>query len=92
MKVGPSARRFLDNQTLAIRRKIIDVLVWLDHNPRLTPDDERKRPFDAPPAVLRILQDSGYWVISYLLANGELMVANIGDSSETPHLRRIARS
>ena len=88
MQIGSSARRFLDGQTNPVRRKLIDDLVWLDHNPRLTPDDPRKRPFHAPPVVLRIFQDDSHWIIYYIQNNGELMAANIGTRSEPPHLHR----
>lgn len=88
MQIGPSARRFLDGETNAVRRKVIDDLVWLDHHPRLTPDDPRKRPFNAPPVVLRIFQDDSHWVIYYILNSGELMVANIGENTESPSLHR----
>ncbi len=88
MQIGPSARRFLDAQTNSTRSKLIDDLVWLDHNPRLTPDDTRKRPFDAPPVILRIFQDDRHWIIYYIRNDGQLVVANIGDLSETPDVRR----
>ena len=91
MRIGPSARRFLDAQTVAIREKLIDDLLWLDHNPRLAPDEPWKRPFHAPPVVLRIFQDDTHWIIYYIQGNGELMVANIGDRSETPFLHRPDR-
>lgn len=88
MQIGPSARRFLDAQTNSTRSKLIDDLVWLDHNPRLTPDDPRKRPFDAPPVILRIFQHDRHWIIYYIRNDGQLVVANIGDLSETPDVRR----
>lgn len=88
MRIGPSAHRFLDAQTNALRRKLIYDLVWLDHNPRLTPDDPRKRPFHAPPVVLRIFQDESHWIIYYIQNDGQLMVANIGDNSEMPSPHR----
>ena len=87
MQICPSARKFLNGQTSDTIREIIDRLLWLDQNPHLTPDDPRKRPFEAPPVVLRIFQEGKYWAI-YYLQNNELMVANVGDHLEYPHLWR----
>jgi hypothetical protein len=86
-RFGPSARRFLDSQPQQVCSKLIDDVVWLRGNPHLTPDDPRKRPFLAPPVVIREYRDEFHWVL-YYLENNELIIANIGDISEEPHIRR----
>lgn len=87
MRFCPPARKFLNSQTPDAILEIIDQLRWLERNPHLTPDDPRKRPFSASPVVLRIFEEGKYWAIYYLQEN-DLMVANVGDHLEYPHLWR----
>lgn len=84
-----SARRFLDGQSLEVRTKAIDEVVWLTHNPELILDDPRIRPFFAPPVYLRIFDSGPLWIIYYWSTiKDDWIIANIGDDSETPHLWR----
>ena len=87
MDVCPSARKFLDEQIYSVRLTLLDNVQWLESNPHLTPDDKRKRPFDVPPVVLRLYRDDTHWIV-YYIEHGTLIIANIGDAAETPHLWR----
>lgn len=84
---GPSARRFLDNQSHQVRSDLINLSVWLAQHPYFSPDDPRKKPFLASPVVLRLYQDDDYWVVYYLNQDG-LIIANIGNASEVPSVWR----
>ena len=87
MDVCPSARQFLDSQTTDVRLKLLKAVRHLGESPYLSPDDRRKRPFVAPPVLLRLYSDDTCWIV-YYMDKGVLKVANIGNSSETPHLWR----
>lgn len=81
----------LDAQPANVRSKLINDVVWLSHNPHLTPDDPSKRPFLAPPVVIREFRDDFHWVL-YYLEDDTLAVANIGNVGEPPYLYRRPNS
>ena len=87
VRFGPSSRRFLDSQPQNIRSKLINDVVRLSDNPYLRPDEPSISPFLAAPVVIRHFEDDFHWMLFYL-ENDTLILANIGNISEPPHLYR----
>ena len=85
IRFAPSSIRFLDGQPDNVRSKLINDVVWLrDHHAQLTLER-----YLAAPVVIDLFRDSYHWILFYVEA-GTMMVANIGDSGEDPHLWRPA--
>ena len=83
IRFAPSSIRFLDRQPHNIRSKLINDVVFLrDH-----PAQEAIVRYLTAPVVVDLFQETFHWILFYVEA-GTMMVANIGDSSEEPHLWR----
>ena len=87
VRFAGSAKRYLDSQPNNVRSKLINDVVWLADNPVLLPDDETIVPFDMPPAVGKMFRDDFHWIIFYVEGDS-IVIANIGEVSESPHLWR----
>jgi hypothetical protein len=87
IRFASSSKRFLDSQPDNVRSKLINDVLYLRDNHHLSPDDPSITPFLMAPTVGKLFRDAFHWIIFSI--DGELlMVANIGLSSETPHLWR----
>ena len=91
LKFGPGARFFLSQQSTQSCDNLLDACIALRDNPRLSPDNATIIPFLAPPAVMRLFQDDFHWIIFYVSEFAQrVIIANIGDNAEAPHLWRSA--
>ena len=66
---------------------LISEVVYLGQSPELEPDDARKASFYTPPVFMRIYRTLFHWII-YDVDSNRILIANLGNADEKPHLYR----